>query len=120
MVLTNTGISGLILALGSFSTNRPQYMAIGSGSGTTDVTNVNLVNEVSRKLLTSTTIPVTSKVVYTADWNSVQMSGIGISELASFTESGTTIGSCWSRENFDTVSFDGTNELQVQVTFQSY
>lgn len=121
MVYTTIGKSGLVLAIGSFSTNRPQYMAIGSGSGTVAVTNVELLGEESRKIFTSGSIDaIGHEIEFVADWNSVEMSGIGLKEFGAFTESAATTGSLWDREGFSEVGFDGTNELQIQLTWEVY
>jgi len=121
MVFTTIGQSGVILAIGSLSSNRPQYIAIGSGSGATISSNVKLVYEVDRKILTSGSIDtVNNEIEYVADWNSVQMSGISLKEFGMFTESAANTGSCWSRDGFSAVDFDGSNELQIQLTYQMY
>ncbi len=120
MVFTTTGQSGASLAIGSFASNRPQFLAIGDGSGVVAVTNVNLINEVVRFAPTSTDNTTTQQVIYIGDRNSVQMSGIGLSEFSMFTESAADTGSCWSRDGFASVAFDGTNELQIQLNYETF
>lgn len=121
MVFTITGQSGLMLAIGSFSTNRPQYLAIGSGSGTVLTSDVDLIYENRRDVPTSTTIDgVNREITYIGDWHSIDMSGITLREFGMFTESSINTGSLWNREGFTGVTFDGTNELQIQLKFQTY
>ena len=121
MVFTTIGQSGTLLAIGSLSPNRPQYLAIGSGSGTALASNVVLLGEELRTSPTSTTLDIpTLSVQYIADWNSVQMSGIGLREFGMFSDSVASTGSLWSRDAFSAVEFDGTNELQVQLTYEMY
>jgi len=121
MVFTTVGTSGVVLSIGSFASNRPQYMAIGSGSGVIAVTNVDLVYENSRKAPTSTSLDCTNmNIEYVADWNSVDMSGITLREFGMFTDSVASTGSLWNREGFTGVAFDGSNELQIQLNYEVY
>ena len=120
MVFTTTGFSGVQVAIGSVSSNRPQYMAIGSGSGTAAVSNVALVYETDRRVPTSISLATTNKIKYIADWNSVEMSGTNLKEFAMFTDSMADTGSCWNREGFGGIDFNGANELQIQLTYEIY
>lgn len=120
MVFVTTGLSGVQLAIGSISENRPQYMAIGSGSGAVAISNVDLIYETDRRVPTSTDLTTVNKILYIADWNSVEMSGTNLKEFAMFTSATDNIGSCWNREGFQGVNFDGTNELQIQLTFEVF
>ncbi len=120
MGFTVTGQSGVQVAIGVSSPNRPQYMAIGSGSGAVLFADVALAYETSRRAPTSTSIALTNQITYVGDWNSVEMSGTNLKEFAMFTESIDDTGSCWNREGFTGVDFDGTNELQVQVNYEVY
>ena len=47
------------------------------------------------------------------DFNSVQMSGIKMTEFGLFVSGPLNIGSTWQREGFGSIIFDGTNESQV-------
>lgn len=121
MVFTNIGKSGLIVTIGQSSSTRPQYMAIGSGSGTVAVANTTLVHEVNRTTLTSGSVDVSNyEIEYVADWSSVTMSGIDLREFGMFTESAASTGSLWNREAFNSITFDGSNELQIQLTYEVY
>jgi hypothetical protein len=116
-MFTNAGLSGVQYAIGVLSDNRPQYIAIGSGSGTEAVTNNVLLGEYSRRQVSSTSTSTANEIAYTADWNSIEMSGLSFAEFGMFTQSGAYIGSLWSRNCFDALEFDGTNDLQIQLTY---
>jgi len=119
MVFTEVGKSGVALSVGSFATNRPQYLGLGSGSGAVANTNVVLISESgTRNTPTSVSMTTQKEITYTIDYNSLVMSGLSLTEFGMFTY--LTGGSLWNREGFTAVSFDGTNELQVQLTYQSY
>ena len=119
MVFTEVGKSGVALAIGSFATNRPQYLALGSGSGAVLNTDVVLVSESGTRIApTSVDMTTQKEITYTIDYNSLEMSGLNLTEFGMFTY--LTGGSLWNREGFTAVSFDGTNELQVQLTYQNY
>lgn len=121
MVFTDIGKSGVALAIGSFASNRPQFLALGSGSGATLVTDVKLVSESGTRIGPTTIDNSTQKEVsYTIDYDSLKMSGLGLTEFGMFTESAANAGSLWNREGFSIVTFDGTNELQVQLTYKVF
>ncbi len=120
MVFVTTGKSGLALALGNSDPNRPQYMAIGTGSETIDIANVDLITETDRRAATNTDITTIQKVSYIFDWNSVDMSGTTLTEFGIFTELAADAGSLWNKEGFAGIEFDGTNELQIQQTFEVF
>lgn len=118
MVMTNTGKSGLTLMLVGSGTI-PTVIAIGSGSGVPLITNTNLVAEVlSAAFTTPPDISVAQSVSYIADFNSVQMSGIVLQEFG-IKKSGLA-NTVWNREGVIPVTFDGTNELQIQITFNVF
>lgn len=120
MVFTTVGQSGVQVAIGVNGPTRPQYLAIGSGSGADAISVIALVHEVDRNAPTSINTSTTNKIIYTTDFNSVEMSGIDLREIGMFTESAASTGSCWDKEGFGAVTFDGTNELQVQLTYNIY
>jgi phage-related tail fiber protein len=117
MVFTTIGQSGLQSAIASISSNRPQYMAIGSGSGAVLSTDYKLVHEVAKRTFTSVDTSTANEILYTTDWNNTEVSGLTIRELGLVTESGNNVGSLWNREGFIGVDFDGTDDLQVQLTY---
>jgi len=121
MPFTNEGIRQTLLAIGSNLTNNYiQYYAIGIGSGTALVTNVTLVTESgTRALITgSPDFTTARKVTFQGDYNSVQMSGISLTEFGLFNSGASNIGSIWLRESFPAVTFDGTIELQISTTIE--
>ena len=121
MVFTTIGKSGTALAIGTFASNRPQFLALGSGSGANAVGNVKLVAESGvRKIPTTTDITTANEINYIGDWNSLEMSGLIFTEFGMFTESGLSIGSLWNKEGFGAVTFDGSNELQIQLKYEVF
>ena len=96
-------------------------MGIGTGSAAVLVTDSTLVSEQNRTGITgSPNFSENFKVQFQADFNSVQMSGLDLTEFGiTDTASGAGFtGSMWSREGFGSIAFDGTNELQILSTLQ--
>lgn len=123
MVFTDAGKSLVALNLGSSTGLFIQYVGIGSGSGTALATQSTLLNEVNRTQITgSPDFTTTQKATFQADFNSIQMSGITLTEFGlSHIASGTNFpGSMWQRESFGSIVFDGTNELQISTTLEVF
>ena len=122
MVFTNDGKQFVAWNLGSdLSTLYIQHVGIGSGSGTASVSDSVLLSEVDRSTITgSPDFTTVRKAQFQADFNSVQMSGIHLTEFGLFdVASGTSqAGSTWQRESFGSVVFDGSNELQIITTLE--
>jgi len=120
MVFTNYGKQAITWALGSdISNNHIQYVAIGTGSGTAKITDVTLVSESDRNLITgSPDFDTTKKVTFQADFNSVEMSGTTLTEFGLVASGPSLEGSVWQREAFGSIVFDGTNELQIISTIE--
>jgi hypothetical protein len=117
VVSTNVGRSGVALCLAP-SGILPGCIAVGTGSATPAATNTTLITESLRRVFSSTEKAAVYQVTYTGDFNAVEMSGLSLREFGTF-ESG-TLGTkqCWQRDMFPVVTFDGTLELQIQVTFR--
>jgi len=121
MVFTNAGRQFVAWGLGSNLGKFIAHTAVGDGSGTALVTNTTLVSERNRTSITgSPDFSTAQKATFQADFNSVQMSGINLTEFGlTDTTSGTSqAGSMWQREAFGSVVFDGSNELQVTTTLE--
>jgi hypothetical protein len=118
MPYTNYGRQAAIWNIGSnLSDVFISAIAIGSGSGTATDADVTLLNEVSRTIITgSPDFTEVRKVAFQADYNSVQMSGIHLTEFGLFQSGTQGVGSTWMRESFGSIVFDGTNELQIFAT----
>ena len=115
MGITNYGKSGLALLL-SVSGSRPAYLAIGSGSGVVSANNSELIYETSRQVFSTIDVGTQKEITYTADWGASAISGTVLREFGVFSPS--SGGTPWNREGFTGVTFDGTNELQIQITYQ--
>ena len=119
-MFTDYGKQAVTWALGSdISNNFIGVFAIGSGSGTALATNVTLIEERNRTLITgSPDFATAKKVEFQGDFNSVQMSGITLFEWGLLASGTANIGSTWQREGIGSIVFDGTLELQLLSTFE--
>ena len=117
MGITTYGLSGNALLLGPSGT-RPAYLSIGSGSGIFNSTQSGLIYEYpnTRVAFASTDISTAREITWTSDFSAITMSGLTLREFGISAES--SGGTIWNREAFAGVSFTGTQELQVQITFQ--
>jgi hypothetical protein len=119
-MFTDYGKEAVAWAIGSdISNNHIQTMAIGIGSATVTASDVSLVNEQDREMITgSPDFTTAKKITFQGDFNSVQMSGLDLMEFGLFASGTDNIGSCWQREGFGSIVFDGTNELQILSTIE--
>ena len=117
MTMTNVGKSGTAL-LWTVSGTRPQYIAIGTGSqAVVDATIALATQNGSPRAFANTTFGGNQIITFDASWGAVELSGLSITEFGVL--DALTNGSVWSAENFNGVAFDGTNELQVEVVFET-
>lgn len=121
MTATDYGKSGLVLQL-TGSSEPARFCAIGSGSGAELVSLGSLIAEVltDRKDFTTRDIGTTKKISFTYDFSSVQMSGTFLREFGVAGSEAKGTNDLWNREGFTAVEFDGTNELQIDVTFEVF
>ena len=121
MVTTDTGKSGLGLLMAGTSVLYPRYCGIGSGSGTALVTDTALSSEPgSRVDYSSRDVSVQKEVSWTFDFSSTRMSGLSFTEFGIFDTQVRASGTMFNREGFGPVTFDGGNELQIQVTYRVF
>lgn len=120
-MILNWGKQRSIMLVGGSTTTIPSYFMLGSGSGTVIATQTALIHAIDRQAVTSTDNTTAYKVKWTGDWSSVEMSGTQPIREFGITISGpTTTGSMWSRVGFPAITFDGTNELRVEETWEMY
>jgi len=121
MVTTDFAKSGLALLM-SPSGTIPRYLGIGVGSAAEDPALGSLVTPslASRTDFSTRDISATSEVTWTWDFNSTTMSGIGLSEFGMGQSGANGVQDLWQREGFAAVNFDGSNELQIELTFQVF
>jgi hypothetical protein len=119
-MFTNYGKQAVTWSLGSnLSNNYISYFNVGSGSGTALVSNTTLINEWKRFGLTgSPDFTTNRKVTFTGDLNSVQASGLILSEFGLISSGTALTGSNWTRETLGSITFDGTNELRVEYSLE--
>lgn len=122
MAFTNWGKQAVTYALGSqMPSSYVQCIAVGTGSGTSSVTNVTLITENVRHMITGNPDYSTPyKVTFQGDFNAVEMSGLKFMEFGLFASGASNVGSVWQRETLGSITFDGTNELQIISTLQVY
>jgi hypothetical protein len=117
MTITNTGkdyISKIIAGSGTI----PNYCAVGSGSGTATASSSGLLSEFDRNTITSIDYTTTRKITYSTDFSSVEMSGLNLREISiNHLSSG---GQAFSVDRFQAVEFDGSNEAQIEVTWEFF
>lgn len=120
MVVTNFGRSGNTL-LWCGSAEVPRYAAIGSGSGADVASLGSLIAEVGTTRLdyTSRDITTTQEMSWTFDFSSTTMSGVNLTEFGIGGSQAKGTNDLWLREAFGSVAFDGTNELQLQITLKT-
>lgn len=121
MSSTNYGKSGLALMI-TGSADQPQWFAIGSGSGTFVATVGSLFDEIlsERVIFSSRDSSTTQKVTLTFDRGSTTMSGVLLKEFGVGAGSTIDFQDLWMHEHFAQITFDGTNELQVDITFEVF
>ena len=118
-MFTNTGKEIVTLGLGSNLGLFIAHIGIGSGSGTVQATQSTLLAERDRNTLTgSPNFSTAQKVIFQADFNTVEMSGTHLTEFGlTNIASGTGFsGSMWQIERFGSLVFDGTNEREIVST----
>lgn len=118
MGFTAYGKSGTAL-LWTPSGAPPAWMALGSGSGTFLITNGSLVSEIGTRItLGSADISASQEVTWTLNYGATTLSGLQFREFGAFIGSSGT--GMYNREAFPAVTFDGSNELQIQLTYQTF
>lgn len=112
MPFLNTGRSGTaILWTGSYAI--ADGIEIGTGSSTKTVATTGLTTPYLFRVFDSIDTSLPQNVVYTANFSSTQISGITMQEIA-VRKSGGTV---WSADGFAGITFDGTTELQMIVSW---
>ena len=121
MVVTTYGKEYTTIRMGS---NIPalEYTAIGSGSGAVAISDTTLFNEVDRQAFTGGSIDftVSKKITTQSNWNSIEMSGISLTEVGLVASGAAGVGSILTHNGFTAVEFDGTNELQIENTIEIF
>ena len=94
----------------------PTWMSIGSGSGTELVTESGLKNEyiTLRKQYTTLNGSTSQQAINTYNYGATTMSGLTLSEFGTWSDA--TGGNIWDVHRLGSVVFEGTVELQIDVT----
>ena len=122
MVATEVGKSGLILAF-SGTMQIPDQIYIGDGSLAVSVDLTGLANVYEGNPITDRSFPANKQITLEANFGAAQLSGNTLGEFGAVT-SGATLASgltLWNYENVQpNLSFDGTVETQIQITFETF
>jgi hypothetical protein len=111
-MITDTGLNLIAVAMGGGTI--PSFIAIGTGSSTVASGNTALLTETDRNAITTTDTSVSREVTYITDLSSTELSGTNLKEFGLFTlVSG---GQIIDRQVIGSVQFDGSVELQIQMT----
>lgn len=99
----------------------PQFLAIGSGSGTTIATLGSLYAEVSDRTLFNNRDQGTAKQMkYSFSKSSTAMSGIFLREFGIAAGSVVDEQDLFNGENFTAVEFDGTIEAEFEIILETF
>ena len=112
-MITNGGLDEISNVMGAQGTI-PTHIAIGTGSSTTGSMQTALLTETDRNLLTDRDVSDAREVVYISDFSSLEMSGTTLREFGLFNAG--SGGIMYERDVIGSVLFDGTNELQIQIS----
>lgn len=124
MAILNYALNRTILLLGGSilntgSQNYANYFMLGTGSSTVSSTQDSLLTAADRQAMTNKTYPSYQKIKFQGDWNSVELSGLTISEFGVCGSEPTITGSMWSRSVFEGATFDGTQEMRILETWET-
>ena len=123
MPISNYARERVALLIGG-SANTPDvgsgYLAVGSGSGALSVNTTGLLSHFDRNLFTggSVDLATVQEIGMTADFNNAELSGLALGQFGVFVES--SGGQAWQVENTFPITFNGTNELQVEIRWQVF
>lgn len=123
MVVSNFSKSGLALLMTPSGTI-PRFCAIGSGSGAELATLGSLLAEVQaqRNDFSTRSIGTANKTNWIFDFNSTTMSGTTLREFGIGQSQTKGVNDLWDREVIagNGIEFDGTNEMQIDLTFEVF
>ena len=119
-MITDWARKQVALILGGSSTLVPIDFIIGTGSSTVAVGNTSLVTATDRQAITGSDVSTLFKVKYTGDWTSAEISGTQLKEFGMIVSGGGLTGSIWSRSVIPALTFDGTQELRIEETFEVF
>ena len=96
------------------------YFSVGSASGTLTVNTTGLLFTWDRNVLTAGVVDMSTAQVVTgiSDFSSTELSGLPFRQFGVFVES--SGGKAWQVENASVITFDGTNELQIEWSIQVF
>lgn len=124
MTFTTYGREQIAYRIGSQTSNYVRYFGAGTGSKVESNSNGLLGSDWARFEITGSPFFESRKVTFTGDLNSIQSSGLILTEFGLFSESGTivgnrAIGSTWTRNALaGSIVCDGTIELKFEEAIE--
>jgi len=116
MVFTTYGKERVAVRIGS-NVGTPEYCGVGTGSSTKNDSTISLTTETVRSKYTSVSYATPKKLKYTTFFSSSVISGTNsVKEFGQFVSGTVGNGSTWIADGFTGITFDGTNELQIETT----
>lgn len=122
MVFNNYGLSGAAVRIGGTGLP-PRFGTIGDGSGTRSAAIGSLFSEsgASRRDFTGSIDYSTTNIAkWRFDYGSQEMSGIQLSEIGIASGSTAGVQDIWFDDGFASLTFDGTNELVLEIGLRTY
>lgn len=120
MVVTNWSKNQIMLFVAGSQSSYPEYFIIGAGSSVVSASNTELVSATDRQIFTSVSYPSSTKLQWQGDWNALEVSGLTLQEMGAVASGAGLTGSIWSRIVIPSVTFDGSNELRIEETWEFY
>ena len=114
MTVTNIAREYIAAIYGGSALGSPAYIAIDTGSQAWSNSTTGLTTESDRNLVSSIDLSTLQQVTWTVDFNSVEMSGLSLKGFGLFPLS--SEGKTHAGDGFAALQFDGTEELQIQIS----
>ena len=113
--ITTEGLNVAVAALGG-SIAYPTHIALGLGSAAFDTGDVALEDEWDRNLIDTYDLGTAEQVTYIANWSPTEISGCILAEVGVLNSG---LGGAMSSRHVlaGSLTFDGEQELQVQVSY---
>lgn len=115
MVFLDIGRSGLSLAWAG-SMTLPDVISAGSGSGAISVNTTGLRNVFHSQGFTTRDIGTAKQVTFTSDFGATMLSGNTVQQIGLEVSGADTL----SADGIPSITFDGSSELQVQITIELF
>ena len=113
MGVTNDGLKQTAKTMGG-GDFEPSYIAIGTGSSTTAITDTGLNNETDRNQIAEINVGVDYECTWIANYSAGELSGTTVTEFGLFNS--TSGAYMYQNEVIGSIEFNGTREMQIQMS----